>query len=73
MSLPAEASLCEILDRVLDHGVVARGHITLSLADVDLVHLDLGLLLCSAAKLHGKQMYDEHIGPTHGSECLGGK
>lgn len=68
MSLPAETSLCEILDRVLDHGVVARGEVTLSLAGIDLVYLDLGLLLCSAAKLHEKRMYDEHgLSATRGA------
>jgi hypothetical protein len=73
MSLPAETSLCEILDRVLDHGVVARGEVTLSLAGIDLVYLDLGLLLCSAAKLQEKRMYDKQKLPTTAGEGLGGK
>lgn len=40
-------SLCEALDRVLHKGVVLRGDIVLSVADVDLVYLGLQLILCS--------------------------
>ena len=46
---PAEAqlTLLELLDRVLDKGVVLSGDITLSVADVDLVYLGLRLLISS--------------------------
>ena len=44
-------SLCEVLDRVLAKGVVARGEITLSLAGIDLVYLNLHLLLTTAGRL----------------------
>jgi hypothetical protein len=40
-------SLCEALDRVLHKGVVLRGDIVLSVADVDLVYLGLQLVLSS--------------------------
>lgn len=42
-------TLLELLDRLLDRGVVVKGEILLSVADVDLVYLNLGLLL-SAVK-----------------------
>jgi gas vesicle structural protein len=42
-----QVTLLELLDRVLDRGVVLSGDITLSVADVDLVQLDLRLLLSS--------------------------
>lgn len=42
-----EHSLVDLLDRLLAGGVVVRGQITLAAADIDLVHLDLGLLLAS--------------------------
>lgn len=40
-------SLCEALDRVLHKGVVLRGDIVLSVANVDLVYLGLQLILSS--------------------------
>ena len=42
-----ELTLLELLDRVLDKGVVLSGEVTLSVADVDLVHLGLRVLLSS--------------------------
>lgn len=40
-------TLLELLDRLLDKGVVAKGEIVLSVAEIDLVYLNLGLLLSS--------------------------
>ena len=40
-------SLCEVLDRVLNKGVVVAGHVTISVADVDLIYLGLQLVLTS--------------------------
>jgi hypothetical protein len=42
-----EVSLVEVLDRALGAGVVITGDLTISLADVDLVYLDLRLVLAS--------------------------
>ena len=50
-----EVTLLELLDRVLDKGVVLSGEVMLSVADVDLVYLSLRLLLSSveaANRLH---------------------
>ena len=44
-----DVTLLELLDRVLDKGVVLSGDITLSVADVDLVFVGLRLLLSSSA------------------------
>ncbi len=52
-------SLCEILDRVLDKGAVASGEITLSLAGVDLVYLNLKLLIASSARMMAEQYRNE--------------
>ncbi len=43
----APVSLCEVLDRLLDTGVVASGDVMITVADVDLVYLSLRLLLSS--------------------------
>jgi hypothetical protein len=40
-------SLCEVLDRVLNKGVVVVGEVTISVAGIDLVYLGLQLLLTS--------------------------
>ncbi|MFY9259554.1 MAG: gas vesicle protein [Gallionella sp.] len=40
-------SLCELLDRVLNTGVVATGEIIISVAGIDLIYVNLQLLLTS--------------------------
>ncbi len=40
-------TLLELLDRLLDKGVMVKGEILLSVAEIDLVYLNLGLLLSS--------------------------
>ena len=40
--------LVELVDRVLDRGVVLRGNVTIGLAGIDLVYLELHLLLAAA-------------------------
>lgn len=42
-----EFTLLELLDRILDKGVVLKGDITISVADVDLIYLGLKVLLGS--------------------------
>jgi hypothetical protein len=42
-----ELTLLDLLDRVLDKGVVLSGDVTLSVADVDLVYVGLRVLLSS--------------------------
>lgn len=42
-----DVTLLEILDRVLDKGVVISGDIVISVADVDLIYLGLKVLLSS--------------------------
>lgn len=42
-----DVTLLEILDRVLDRGVILSGDIVISVADVDLVYLGLRALLSS--------------------------
>jgi len=37
--------LSDVLNHILDKGVVLRGEVMLAVADIDLVRVDLGLLL----------------------------
>ncbi len=46
-SADAEVSLLEILDHVLNAGVVIHGSIVISLAGVDLVYVGLNVILTS--------------------------
>jgi hypothetical protein len=46
-----EVTLVELVDRVLNRGVVINGDITLSVAGVDLVYVGLRVLLASAGTL----------------------
>jgi gas vesicle structural protein len=50
-SLSEQVTLLDLVDRVLNKGVVVTGDITLAVADVDLVYVGLRLLLASAATL----------------------
>lgn len=47
-SLQERVTLLELVDRVLEKGVVLSGDITLSVADIDLVYVQLRALLASA-------------------------
>jgi hypothetical protein len=47
----ADATLLELVDHVLNKGVVVTGDVMLAIADVDLVYLRLSALLCAADRL----------------------
>ena len=49
--LEQQITLLELVDRVLNKGVVLSGDITLSVADVDLVYVGLRVLLASVGTL----------------------
>lgn len=44
-------SLCEVLDRVLNKGVVVTGDVTISVANIDLIYLGLQIVLSSIETL----------------------
>lgn len=47
----ADASLLDIIDNVLNKGVVLNGDLTIGLAKVDLIYAQLSLLLCAADRV----------------------
>lgn len=49
--LDRRIALVDLLDRVLGGGVVVSGEITLSIADVDMVHISLRTLISSVSAL----------------------
>ena len=48
-------SLCEVLDRVLNTGVVVVGEVVISVADIDLIYLSLNLILTSVETARGRK------------------
>jgi gas vesicle protein GvpA/GvpJ/GvpM family len=46
-----DASLLDLLDRLLEKGVMANGDVMLGLAGVDLIYVRLAALLCSADRV----------------------
>ena len=45
---PPRIELAEVLNHVLDKGVVLRGEVMLAVADIDLIYVSLRALLASA-------------------------
>ena len=58
-TLAEQVTLIELVDRVLNKGVVLSGDITLSVAGVDLVYVGLRLLLTSVASLEERAVGEE--------------
>ena len=50
LSESREVTLLDLVDRVIDHGVVLSGDITISVADVDLIYLGVRALLSSVER-----------------------
>jgi hypothetical protein len=48
---PAETSLAEVIDNLLNRGVVLNADLILALADVDLIYVRLSALLCAADRI----------------------
>lgn len=54
LSEPIDSSLLDIVDNVLNKGVVIRGEVMLSVAGVDLIYLRLSAVLCAADRIYPK-------------------
>lgn len=50
----SDVTLLELLDRLLDKGVVLHGDITLAVADIDLVYIGLRAVVSSVSTLQGR-------------------
>ena len=57
-ALKYDVTLLELVDRVLNKGVVLSGDIMLSVAGVDLIYLGLRVLLTSVATLEEQQQLE---------------
>ena len=47
----SEVTLVELVDRLVDKGVVLHGDITLAVADIDLIYVGLRALISSVSSL----------------------
>ena len=65
------AGLVDILDRVLDKGLVVAGDIKVSLAEVELLTIRIRLMICSIDKAEQIGLdwwkYDRHLSPGRDS------
>ena len=63
----ANAGLVDVLDRVLDKGLVVAGDIKVSLAEVELLTIRIRLMICSIDKAEAIGLdwwkYDRHLSP----------
>ena len=50
-----DSSLLDLVDNLLNRGVVISGEVMLGLAGVDLVYLRISALLCSADRVIGER------------------
>ena len=48
---PQESTLLDLLDNLLNKGVMANGDVTLGVAGIDLIYLRLSALLCAADRV----------------------
>ena len=58
-----EATLLDIVDNVLNKGVVLSGDLTIGLARVDLIYARVSLLLCAADRVlpgEGTDFFERH-------------
>jgi gas vesicle structural protein len=49
------ASLCDLLDRLIETGVVARGSIVISVANIELIYIEVSLLVASIETAFGER------------------
>ena len=68
VAVPRETTtLADLLDRVLDKGLVVAGDISISLANVELLTIRIRLLVCSIDKAEQIGLdwwkYDRHLSP----------
>ena len=48
------ATLCDLLDRLIETGIVARGSIVISVAGIQLIYIELSLLVASIETAFGE-------------------
>lgn len=49
--LPPDATVLDVIDELLNKGVMANGDLTMGVAGIDLIYLRLSALLCAADRV----------------------
>lgn len=65
---PADPSVLDVVDNVLNRGVVLTGEAMLGIADVDLIYLRLSALLCAADRVFPTTPRGAPLRPAAGSK-----
>jgi hypothetical protein len=52
---PPSSSVLDVLDNLLNKGVMLNGDVTLGVAGIDLIYLRLSSILCAADRVMGSQ------------------
>jgi hypothetical protein len=60
----ADGSLLDLVDHLLNQGVVITGEVVLGLADIDLIYLRLSAVLCAADRVLGAGDVEEKFVET---------
>ncbi|WP_298789188.1 gas vesicle protein [uncultured Marinococcus sp.] len=63
-----EVSLLDVLDAVLEKGVVLQGDLTISIAGIDLVYVDLRVLIASVETLRQAETKTQKEFVSHSPE-----
>ncbi|MDI9885515.1 gas vesicle protein [Streptomyces sp. HNM0645] len=66
-----QLALVDLLDRLLAGGVVIKGDLTLRIADVDLVRIDLNALICSVGSVVASPFEDRGGSGPYGARAGG--
>ena len=71
MQIQRASGLVDVLDRVLDKGLVVAGDVKISLAEVELLTIRIRLIVCSIDKAQQIGLdwwkYDNHLAPGKNS------
>ena len=65
-----EATLLDLVDRAVDHGVILTGDITIAVADIDLIYVGLQVLLASVERVQEPRVEREKAVEGKGREDL---
>lgn len=57
-----EMTLLELLDRLLDKGIVIHGDLMISIANIDLIYLGLRLVIGAVDTIRGDRKVDKNNG-----------
>src|SRR5690606_41784082 len=67
---PAGSSLIDVLDRVLDKGIVIDAYVRVSLVGIDLVSVEARIVVASVEDRKSTRLYSSHVKNSYAVFCL---